>query len=333
MAVDLLTLPIPPAPSYYGPDGAPPGVDLALDAYDTLDDGFKWVDSRPVIKPICLVNHTNAASREGTLISSIRWGQRVDTGDGRNSTKPHYCINWPRPAKTLRTDLRAIANSTTSEIEQQYGVADSSFWTIAIESADMGSIAALAAGIAWPTDCGPYLEDSFYGDVEVPHAEIIARIIAYESIVWGFPVVEPDEFGEPGCVAHTDPFPYPYFTTRRGKTCPGTTKKRQLRDEIYPRARMLRDAWLNNEPPGGDTVFYRIEQAQNIAFRMKGFNDVVAIVDGTPQPVTQQNAFVAFGINTTDLGKIVNDPIPHHAETVAWLRAQGIAMSPSQGGV
>lgn len=85
--------------------------------------------------------------------------------------------------------------------------------------------------------------------------------------------------------------------------------------------------------PGGSPVFHIIANAQDAAFRMKGFNDVVAIIGGTPQPVTRENAGPLFGISDGKLTEIVQNPVPTHLETVAWLRAQGIAMTTSQGGV
>ena len=81
----------------------------------------------------------------------------------------------------------------------------------------------------------------------------MARIIAYESIVWDIPIEVPTRFGDPGVVTHTEPFPYPHFTIVSGKTCPGTTKKdRVLRGDILPRARQIRAAWLGLPPVEGE---------------------------------------------------------------------------------
>lgn len=229
-----MTLPIPPRPAYFGPDGAPPGVELRLDAFGT------WATGRPTITPRVAVVHTNGASVEASVQSSINYGNA-----GTNNTKPHYHVG-DRPAKVLRTDLRSIANSTGETIEAQYGERDASFWTISIETADMGGTYAVRQGINWPTDCGPFLERP--GD-QPDDAEIVARILAYESIVYGFPLAVPDRWNGEGVVAHTEPWPYPYFTTVRGKTCPGTTKKRQVFDEILPRARQIAAAWTAPTTP------------------------------------------------------------------------------------
>lgn len=232
--------PIPPRPDYFGPDGAPPGVELRLDVFGA------WVGTRPKIKPRVAVVHTNGASVEASVQSSINFGNA-----GTNNTKPHYHVG-DRPAKVLRTDLRSIANSTGSDIEAQYGERDASFWTISMETADMGGNAATKAGIRWPTDCGPFLDRP--GD-QPDDAEIVARILAYESIVWGFPLEIPAVWNGAGVVTHTEPWPYPHFTTVRGKTCPGTTKKRQTFTEILPRARRIAAAWTGTttpEPPTED---------------------------------------------------------------------------------
>lgn len=235
--------PIPPRPDYFGPDGAPPGVELRLDVFGA------WVDQRPTITPRVAVVHTNGASVEASVQSSINYGNA-----GTNNTKPHYHVG-DRPAKVLRSDLRSIANSTGSTIEDLYGERDASFWTLAIETADMGGTYAVRQGINWPTDCGPFLERP--GD-QPDDAEIVARILAYESLIPGqeFPLDVPDAWNGEGVVAHTEPWPYPHFTTVRGKTCPGTTKKAQLFDEILPRARRIAAAWTTPEPPQEEPVRY-----------------------------------------------------------------------------
>ena len=232
----IIDLPIPLTPTYFGPDGAPPGVELQLDAYQTLDDGYWWLASRPLIQPHVIVVHTNAASREGTVDAAINWGK-----SSRNRTKPHYCVNWPWPTKTLATNKRGIANSTTSTVEAEYGVLDSSFWSIAIETADTGTLD--------DPDISDFLTESTFGTIGTPHAEIVARIIAYESIVWDFPIKMPAEFYDPGVVSHTDPFGYGFFTTVLGKTCPGDKKKATVRNQIIPRAAKIKAAWLGQEEP------------------------------------------------------------------------------------
>src|SRR5690606_29113315 len=136
---------IPPRPDYFGPDGAPPGVELRLDVFGG------WVKARPKIIPRVAVVHTTGASGDASVQSARNYGKA-----GTDNTKPHYHVG-DRPAKVLRTDLRAIANSTGPDIEAQYGERDASFWTIAIETADMGGTAAVRNGIGWARDCGPFL--------------------------------------------------------------------------------------------------------------------------------------------------------------------------------
>lgn len=240
--MSLLDLPIPPRPAYFGPDGAPPGVELRLDVYNTLDDGLPWTPTRPKIRPSTIVGHTNGADYESTVQSQINWGRNTRTKDGRSTTKPHYLLG-DRPTKVLRTDLRGIANSTGDDLQRELEVEDSSFWSLAVETADIGRVEARRRGLDWPRDCGPFLYDN---------AEIFARIIAYESIVWGFPIRVPPSFTAGGVVAHTWPWPYPYFTTKPGKTCPGATKIRQIRDEIIPRAAQIAAAWTSTPVPPPD---------------------------------------------------------------------------------
>jgi hypothetical protein len=230
--MSLLDRPVRPKPAHFGPDGAPPGIALRLDVYNTLDDGLPWATVREACNPNTIVGHTNAASVEASVQSSINYGRNTHTRDGRNTTKPHYLLG-DKPAKVLRTDKRAIANSTGSTIEQQFGVRDSSYWSIAVETADMGTTAAAEAG--YPAgDLGPFLYDN---------ADDFAHVIAYESIVWGYPIRVPPTFTAGGVVAHTWPYPYPYFTTKAGKTCPGGTKIAAIRYEIIPRAIQIRAAW------------------------------------------------------------------------------------------
>ena len=242
--MSILDLPIPTRPDYFGADGAPPGIALRLDAFGA------WSESRPTIEPRVGVVHTNAASVESTTDAQIRWGNSAT-----DRTKPHYCINGPQPAKVLRSDLRAIANSTSADIEARYGERDSSFWTIAIETAD--------TGYKDDPSISDFLTTSRYGAMPVPHAELVARIIAYESIVHDIPTVIPTMWNSTGWVTHTWPFPFPYFTTVPGKTCPGSKKKASFRTEIMPRAALIHSAWTTPPPDHTeDTMtprYFRIE--------------------------------------------------------------------------
>jgi hypothetical protein len=254
----LLDRPVRPKPTYFGPDGAPPGIALRLDVYATLNDGTKWLAGRSRITPNTIVGHTNGASVEASVQSSINHGLR-----GTDNTKPHYCLG-DKPAKTLATNLRAIANSTGASVEAEYQVRDSSHWSIAVETADLGSIAAKTQGYNWPTDCGPFLYDN---------ADDLAHIIAYEAIVWNIPIRVPPTFPAGGVVAHTWPWPYPHFTTVPGKTCPGTTKIIAIRDEIIPRAQQIRAVWTQPTPtPDEETT---MAQMRVVRLRWDGYADQV----------------------------------------------------------
>ena len=221
--MSLTDLPIPPKPDVFSPEGAPPGVAVDLEAYRShIYADRAWYLERPHITPRVAVVHTNGAYNEGSLASSIYWGNR-----DKNNTKPHYAVNAPQPTKLVPTDRRAIGNSTPSSMEAEYGVPDSSFWSIVIETADRGTKYG-------SVDLGDFLYD---------HAEIVSRILAYESIVWDFPLEIPDSWIGEGVVTHTAPWDGVY-TIYKGKSCPGTTKKqRVLYGDILPRARQIRDAW------------------------------------------------------------------------------------------
>lgn len=218
--MSLLDLPIPPRPTEFSPFGAPPGVATNFTAFKAYDSAGQitsnpWWQTRLVIKPRLQLVHTNGASREGSLQSQIN-----HANNGPNTTHPHYAVNAPQPTKFVPSDRKGIGN---------YRVAD---WSIVIETADAG----------WPTpgNAGGFLYD---------HAEIVARILAYESIVAELlgstmPLTYPDRWDGDGSACHTEPFAYPYWSNSIGKACPGDTKKRQVRDEILPRARQIRAAWL-----------------------------------------------------------------------------------------
>jgi hypothetical protein len=231
--MSLVGNPIPPRPAYFGPDGAPPGIAVDLDAYDP-----NWVASRPRISPRVGVVHTNGGPGEGTI-----GGALAVANSGSNTTHPHYNLNAPIPTKHLRTDLRSIANSTPRHIEEQYGEIDCSFWTISYETADRGY------DNGGSTDLGDFLYD---------HDELLARAIAYDSIVHNIPIIVPVVWNAAGFVTHTAPFDGVY-TIHKGKSCPGTTKKnRVLHGDILPRAREIRAAWTDAtpepEPPTEDDM-------------------------------------------------------------------------------
>lgn len=231
----LVGNPIPTLPEWPHANGAPPGFTVDFEAFrawngDTLDPTRRWCDTRPTIVPQVIVVHTNAAEQEGSTGSKERWGNRRPS-----NTKAHYNVNNPTPKKHVPSNLRAIANSTGSDAEAKYGVRDSSYWALAIETADKGTKNSPQA----PDGSGIALDF-----VSEWHAELVARAIAYEALAHNLPIEVPQEFHKNmrGVVAHTEPFPYPFFTTRPGKTCPTFPKKeRVLRGDILPRANEL--AW------------------------------------------------------------------------------------------
>lgn len=251
--MSLLDLPIPPKPAEFSHMGAPPGVVVDFDAF-LWDDGTPWWQHRPIITPITQVVHTNAASGEGSLQSQINWGN----AGIRSNTHPHYAVNAPQPTKLVPSNRRGIGNSSLYTAEREAGVQDCSFWSLVIETADAGFNGST------PVDGK--------GDFLYDHAEIVARILAYESIVWNIPLAYPERWTDPGSITHTEPFGYPYFTIRQGKICPGPAKKLTFRQQILPRAQQIRAAWLGEDnimttleymlrPPAqfaGGPWFYRV---------------------------------------------------------------------------
>lgn len=221
---DFINAPVPPLDHIPHAAGAPPGVRLHLDAYDQ-----DWIDQRPWITPRVGVVHTNGGGGEGSYAGAIGW-----SNGGSSRTHAHYNLNEPTPAKNLPTNRRSIANSTPRAKELEYGVPDSSYWTISIETADRGYNN--GGGI----DLGDFLHN---------HDELLARIIAYESIVWGIPIVVPDTWVGTGWLTHTAPFDGVY-TLYTGKSCPGTTKKaRVLGGDILPRAQHIFNVWTGVTEP------------------------------------------------------------------------------------
>ena len=300
--MSLLDLPTPPKPAAFTPEGAPPGVALRLDVYG------KWPASRQKIKPRLGIVHTNGASVEASVQSSINYGNAAAA-----NTKPHYLVG-DKPAKVLATNLRGIANATGADIEAQYNEVDCALWSYAIETADMGSKRALATGVRWAADCGPFLERP--GD-QPDDAEIVARILAYESIVWNHPLGVPPTWNHPagGVVAHTIPYPYPHYTIQRGKTCPGSTKASQLFDEILPRARQIRAAWLDDTPEEESMDKSRL-------WRPKGYQNIFIITPSGNVLHASQALLAAFQIPLTN---IIEDDHPQTLQSI--LRLAGLTVS------
>jgi hypothetical protein len=217
----------PVKPSRFHPELAPNGVEVRF--YSA------WRD-RPLLHgPARLaVVHTNAAQEEGDLDSASSWAERnVSDPDPDNSyTIPHYQVDRNgRARKILPTNRRGIANSTGDDLQARDGHEDVSWFSLAIETADTGTN-----------------HDATISAFTAVQAETIATIIAYESILHGYPIALPATWYGTGVGSHTDPFPYPAWTTKRGKTCPGLKKKAQVRNLIIPRARQIKDAWSGADP-------------------------------------------------------------------------------------
>lgn len=230
---------VPPCPPVFAFDQAPVGVEVKFCSF--------W-QKRPLLdhggKARMIVVHTNAARGEGSLDSASNWTERNVGPDGMYGggttayTIPHYQVDRDgRARKILPSNLRGIANSTGDSVEHENklaspGKADASWHALAIETADTG------------TDKDPSISD-----FTPAQAETVAAVIAYESIVHGFPIELADAWWGHGVCSHTDPFPYPYLTTVRGKPCPGAKKKASVRNLIIPRARQIAAAWTATPEP------------------------------------------------------------------------------------
>lgn len=208
----------PARPAVFDPFHAPDGVEC------------RWVEfwmQRPLLGSVrSTLVHTNAASREGSVAAAWNFAHARPNAN----TCPHYQVDrkhegvWVR--KMLPSNRRGIGNATVDA--HQEGRGDISTWSLVIETADLGWGEGRPGGA-----CG----------FEEEQGEMVAAILAYESIVHGFPLSIIETWWGAGVAAHTDPFGYPYTTLYAGKVCPGETKKRELREWIYPRAAAIREAW------------------------------------------------------------------------------------------
>lgn len=227
-------MPVPPCPPVFAVDRAPDGVEVRF---------VEFLAQRPVMaeQPRAIVVHTNGAGGEGSIESAWNWTHAKPN----SNTLPHYQVDRSgRARKFIPSNVRGIANNTVTPSHGDWGKLSAAEraavlehpvraaeWALAIETADTG-----------------YLNDPTISDFTPAQAETVATIIAYESIVCGFPIDIPDKWWGAGVCSHTDPFPYPFLTSARGKICPGGKKKASVRNVIIPRAREIAAAWTAPRP-------------------------------------------------------------------------------------
>lgn len=237
----------PARPPVFSHELAPVGVEVKF---------FSAWQDRPMLDSPARIAavHTNAASGEGDVDSASSWTERNRLPGSIHGnpvgkayyTIPHYQVDRDgRARKILPTDRRGICNSTvlpgTSQwagltqaqrLEVNRHPVNVSRFSLGIETADTGTAA------------DPTI--SAFTDIQ---AERVAEILAYEHLVPGNDIVldTPTAWFTSGVGSHTDPFPYPFWTTVRGKPCPGAKKKAQL-PAIVARAAVIVEAWTAPDP-------------------------------------------------------------------------------------
>lgn len=168
--------------------------------------------TRKMMSPRLLLVHTNAAQHEGHIQSAYNWA----VIDG--NTKPHYQVD--RDGQAARF-LPSNRQGSAQFLANLFG--------ISIETADLGTLAGL-------------------GGFSSEQGETLAAIIAYEAIYGNYPIEYPTSWDGTGVACHTEPFGYPLWTNVKGKTCPGSQKKYEMREWIMPRANEIKAAWLTPTP-------------------------------------------------------------------------------------
>lgn len=325
---------IPPKPAAFTPAGAPDGVEVRF---------VTFLDARPSITPRSIFVHTNGASGEGSIDSAWNWAHAAPN----KNTVPHYQVDRAhngvlRARKMLPSNRQGIANATITSGHKDWpkltaaqqasilaaGNKSIATWSLAIETADLG----------WPTPGGAC-------GFEEQQGEKIAEILAYESIVWGFPLVRLPAWDGAGVAAHTEPFTRP-FTTLYVKPCPGDAKKADLWSWVLPRAVEIAAAWTAPDrpvvidlippsvPPGGDlmiTVFQPPASdclAEFIAMCDQNGNALEVEWINTPAAQARRDAHIAAGARI-DRGPVtggrfrnckLSGPIPH-GDTYHWSEA------------
>jgi hypothetical protein len=215
---------IPPKPTQFAVNRAPDWCELKLSAFKTIA-GDVWWETRPRITPRLQLVHTNGATREGSIESAVNWGNAAPY----SNTHPHYQVDRNRAAKLVPTDRKGIGNATGVVVQAGHG--NVSDWSIVIETSD--------AGYPTPGESGGAI---------ATQVDMIAQILAYESILHAIPLGYPATWYGKGTACHTEPFGYPYWTVYDGKVCPGRTKKQQMREIVLPRAVEIANAWTGSTP-------------------------------------------------------------------------------------
>ena len=115
---------------------------------------------------------------------------------------------------------------------EQHG--DVSWFSISIETADLGF---------------PMKENGFKAPggtigFDPQQGELIAQIIAYESIVHGLPIATPKEWFGSGVACHTEPFGFPHWTIKKGKDVPRRAEEEGRARVDHPSRQRDQQAWL-----------------------------------------------------------------------------------------
>jgi hypothetical protein len=206
-----MALTIPPEPTRYGYDVPPPGYRA------------KWVtfvDERRHIDARLQLAHTNGASKEGSIEASWNWAERR-TVNGKATTLPHFQLDRDGDsAMFLPLDRQPIANARANP------------FSIAYETADTG------------TTIDPSISP-FTG----AQMQMLATGFAYCSLVCKIDLAYPTTWDGNGTASHTEPFGYPYWSSYKGKICPGARKKAQVLDLVIPHARAIVAAWTGQPEP------------------------------------------------------------------------------------
>jgi hypothetical protein len=213
---------------------APEGVELrffprptgtAWATWRALNPTGTYWENRKIIRPRLLLIHTNGGPSEAHIEAIEGYAMSA-----QDNTKPTYQVDRDgRAAKFLPSDRQGIACYQADP------------FAVSIETADLGY------GPGDPGEACGFTPEQ---------AETIARIVAYESELWDFPIETPVAWNGEGVASHTDPFAYPYWTKYPGKVCPGAQKKLEVRELIMPRAREIRH---NQTPPEDDDMTEKIQ--------------------------------------------------------------------------